>query len=444
MGDVLAGIGGSVWTLLSFVVALSVIVTIHEYGHYIVARWCGIRAETFSLGMGPRLWGRRDRRGTMWQVAALPIGGYVRFLGDADAASAGRSGDVAQMDASTRRQTLDGAPLWARVATVAAGPVFNFILSILVFAGFMLSQGVAREQVVIGQPVALPGAESGLRPGDQVLALDGRRFDDWPGFFAVAQQTAAAARHDWTVLRDGRETTVSGPDPMPPLIGAITPRSAAARAGLRSGQVITRINDQPVHRFSQLSPVVTAAQGQPVTLTVWSPDGQLRQVSLAPKQQDLPRPGGGFERRWLIGITGGQAFVPQIRAVGPVEALKGGVQQTWGVIAASVTGMAAMIGGQISSCNLGGAISIAESTGQAASAGGGQFLWWIAILSAAIGFLNLLPIPVLDGGHLAFYAWEAVTGRKPSDRVMNALTALGLAAVITLMIFGLTNDLFCP
>lgn len=444
MADLLAGIGGSIWTILSFVVGLSIIVTIHEYGHYIVARWCGIRSETFSVGMGPRIWGRRDKRGTMWQVSALPIGGYVRFLGDTDAASTGVSGQVAQMDAKTRRQTLDGAPLWARVATVAAGPVFNFILSTVVFAGFVLVQGVPRDEIVIDRVAALPQLESGLQTGDQVVALDGLHFDDWQGFFASVGKTTPATRHDWTVLRDGREITVDGPDPMPPVIGGVTPRSAAARAGLRRGEVITSINDQPVQRFSQLVTVVTAAQGRPVDLVVWNPDGQTRPVSLAAKEQDLPKPGGGFERRWLIGITGGQPFIPETRSVGPLRALQGGVQQTWGVIASSVTGMAALVGGQISSCNLGGAISIAESTGQAASAGGAQFLWWIAILSAAIGFLNLLPIPVLDGGHLAFYAWEAVTGRKPSERAMNALTAFGLAAIISLMIFGLSNDLFCP
>ena len=161
--------------------------------------------------------------------------------------------------------------------------------------------------------------------------------------------------------------------------------------------------------------------------------------------QDLPAEGGGYVRRWLIGVTGGDSFfAPAMRTAGPVESLWLGVTQTWGIIVSSLSGMWAMISGQIGTCNLGGAISIAESTGQAASAGGGNFLWWIAVLSAAIGFLNLLPIPVLDGGHLVFYTWEAVTGRPPSDRALNLLTGIGMALVLSLMIFGLTNDLLCP
>ncbi|HHW34542.1 MAG TPA: site-2 protease family protein, partial [Paracoccus solventivorans] len=140
--------GGLAWTIVAFVVALSIIVGVHEYGHYIVGRWCGIRAEVFSLGFGPRLVAWRDRRGTVWQIAAIPLGGYVRFLGDADVASATRDGTV---DPALARQTLGGAPLWARFATVAAGPVFNFILAALVFAGVITWQGLATERLEVGE-----------------------------------------------------------------------------------------------------------------------------------------------------------------------------------------------------------------------------------------------------------------------------------------------------
>ena len=147
----------------------------------------------------------------------------------------------------------------------------------------------------------------------------------------------------------------------------------------------------------------------------------------------------------MVGISGGDGyFTPETRQAGVFEALWLGVERTWSVITMSLSGLWAMISGQIGSCNLGGAISIAQTTGQAASAGGASFITWIAFLSAAIGFLNLLPIPVLDGGHLMFYSFEAVTGRPPSDRALNVLTAIGFATVIALMIFGLTNDLFCP
>lgn len=430
-------------TLLAFVTALAVIVTVHEYGHYIVGRWSGIRAEVFSVGFGPRLFSRRDRRGTLWQVAALPLGGYVRFLGDDNAASAGPGRAV---DPALRRQTLQGAPLWARFATLLAGPVFNFVLSILVFAGFAIVQGLPVDEVRVGAvSEAPPAIVNDLQPGDRILALGGHPVATWRDIGALTETLPVAGQQDWQVERDGRTLTVTGPDPMPARIGGVAPRSAAADAGIRAGDVVLAIDGQPVTRFTQMREAVEAAEGRPLALRLWRPGTGELDLTLSPKLSDLPADGGGFEQRWLIGVTGGESFFsPQTRSAGPLEALGLGVGQTWGIITSSLTGMWAMISGQIGTCNLGGAISIAESTGQAASAGGANFLWWIAVLSAAIGFLNLLPIPVLDGGHLMFYAYEAVRGRPPSDKALNLLTAIGMAAVLSLMIFGLTNDLFCP
>ena len=260
----------------------------------------------------------------------------------------------------------------------------------------------------------------------------------------LAASVPAAPVQPWTVERAGRTIIVDGPDPLPARIGGVAPRSAAADAGLKPGDVITAIGGRPVARFDELRGAVEAAAGRPLTLTVWRKGRGEAAVTLTPREQDIPRDGGGFEKRWLLGVTGGDSyFAPALRRAGPVEALRLGLRTTWGVVASSVTGMAAMISGQISSCNVGGAISIAESTGQAASVGLADFVWWIGILSAAIGFLNVLPIPVLDGGHLAFYAWEAVAGRPPSARITGWLTTAGMAIVLGLMIFGLSNDLFC-
>ncbi|MFC3169816.1 RIP metalloprotease RseP [Paracoccus fontiphilus] len=443
MTDLLPQFGGTLWTLAAFFVALAVIVTVHEFGHYYIGRLSGIRAEVFSVGFGPRLVSRRDRRGTLWQVAAIPLGGYVRFLGDANAASAGTGRAV---DPALRRQTLTGAPLWARFATLLAGPVFNFVLSILVFGGFALFQGLPVDEPQVGTIAeAPPGVVNELQPGDRIIALGGQPVETWGDIGRIAETLPVAPRQDWRVLRDGVEVTVPGPDPMPARISGVAPRSAAADAGLRAGDVVTSIEGRPVSRFTQMREAVEAAEGEPLALQVWRPGQGVSDYTLVPKMQDLPADGGGYERRWLIGVTGGESFfAPATRQAGPLEALWLGIAQTWGIIVSSLSGMWAMISGQIGTCNLGGAISIAESTGQAASAGGGNFLWWIAVLSAAIGFLNLLPIPVLDGGHLMFYAWEAVTGRPPSDKALNLLTAVGMAAVLSLMIFGLTNDLFCP
>ncbi|WBU54770.1 RIP metalloprotease RseP [Paracoccus sp. SCSIO 75233] len=438
--DFIAGLGGGIWTLIAFLIALSVIVTVHEYGHYIVGRWSGIRAEVFSLGFGPKLVSRKDRRGTLWQVAALPLGGYMKFLGDANAASAGAGQAV---DPSLRRQTLDGAPLWARVATVSAGPVFNFILSTLIFAGFLLLRGVPVETPTVGDIAAVPpGVEIGLQPGDEILAVGGQPVTDWTDFFAASAELPSQATHDWRVRRDGDEITVAGPDPLPARIGGVAPGGAAASAGILPGDVVLEIDGTPVSRFDDLRKSVEAAEGGSLSLTLWR-DGETREVTLSPKEQDIPLAEGGFEKRWLIGVTSGGYFDPASEAVGPISALWGGMVQVWEIITSSLSGLWALITGQIGSCNLSGAITIAETTGQAADAGLGNFIWWIAVLSVAIGFLNLLPIPVLDGGHLAFYAWEALTGRPPSERAMSVLTSIGLTLVLGLMIFGLSNDLRC-
>lgn len=429
------------WTIGAFVLALSIIVTVHEYGHYIIGRLSGIKAEVFSLGFGPRLISRRDRHGTLWQVAAVPLGGYVRFLGDANAASAG---SVA-VDPARSRQTLTGAPLWARFATVAAGPVFNFILSILVFAGMAIWQGMPTDTPEVGRlHDTPPGVEIGLQLGDQIRALQGQPVADWAALGRIAADLPKAASYDWTVQRAGAEITVPGPSPLPALITGVAPRSAAAAAGLKAGDVVMAVDGSPVARFDDLRDLVARAEGKPVLLRVWRAGQGEADYTLVARQQDLPT-ATGYEKRWMIGVTGGGTyFDPATRTTGPGEAMGIGVTRTWDIIASSVSGLWAMASGQIGSCNLGGAISIAESTGQAAAAGGGDFIWWIAVLSAAIGFLNLLPVPVLDGGHLMFYAYEAVAGRRPSDRVLEVLSAVGMALVLALMIFGLTNDLLCP
>ena len=159
---------------------------------------------------------------------------------------------------------------------------------------------------------------------------------------------------------------------------------------------------------------------------------------------DLPTGGGGFETRWMIGLTGSMLFQPETRVPGPGEALTYGVNQTWGVIQSSLSGIWHIAAGAISTCNLRGPLGIAETSGSAASEGAATFIWFIAVLSTAIGLMNLFPVPVLDGGHLVFHAWEAITGSAPGDRAMRVLMSMGLVILLALMIFGLTNDLRCP
>ena len=434
--------GNVVWTVVAFVAALSVIVAVHEYGHYIVGRWCGIKADVFSLGFGPKLFGWTDRHGTHWQVAALPFGGYVKFKGDADAASGKDEHALDTMSPEERRDTMHGAPLWARSATVAAGPVFNFALSILVFMGIVLWNGVATQEARVGAVTPLPVAQT-LQPGDLVTALDGQPVADLAGFYKVADGLQPAPQVRYTVDRGGQVLDLDGPFPFPPLADLVQPDSAAQDAGMRPGDVVLAVNGEAITAFSELRVKVGASDGAPVTLTLWR-DGATSDVTLQPRRVDLPLPEGGFETRWLIGLTGGLAFEPETRRPGVFEAVGLGARQTWMIVTTSLSGLWHMVTGAISSCNLRGPLGIAESSGNAAAQGTQSFIWFIAMLSTAVGMMNLFPIPVLDGGHLVFHAWEAVTGKPPSDRALRGLMTAGLALLLTLMVFALTNDLFCP
>jgi regulator of sigma E protease len=439
--------GGLIWTLIAFVVALSIIVAIHEYGHYIVGRWCGIKADVFSIGFGPVLASRVDRHGTRWQFAALPFGGYVKFRGDADAASVTADGDVAAMSDAERAQTMQGAAVWRRALTVLAGPVANFLLSIAVFAGFVLIAGQALDEPVIGDLETLPPETRLLEAGDEVLSIAGAPVSDLASLTALANDLPPAPAIAYEVRRGDEVVTVEAALPMPARVENVQPRSAAWDVGLRPGDVIRAIDGVPIHSFGELRELVSTSDGAPLLLDVWRPGagaGEEMTFTLVPRRMDLPRPEGGFETRWLIGITGGLFFEPRTERAGPVEALGYGVQQTAFVLSSSLSALYHIIAGQISTCNLSGPIGIAETSGAVASQGFDDFIWFIAVLSAAVGMLNLFPIPVLDGGHLVFHAWEGATGRPPSDGAVRVLMTAGIAIMGALMMFALFNDLTCP
>ncbi|WP_299294707.1 RIP metalloprotease RseP [uncultured Tateyamaria sp.] len=439
--------GGFAWTIFFFVVALSVIVAIHEYGHYIVGRWSGIQADVFSIGFGPVLWSRMDRRGTRWQIAALPFGGYVKFAGDANAAS-GKDDDAmadAASDPVALRATMHGAPLWARAATVLAGPVFNFALSIIVFAIVGYSNGIIRDPLTVGDLRPLPGPVQELQNGDVVLEINGApvpSIND-AAYGTFMNDLPQVPVLDYTVDRGGERTVVQGPYLRPPLVSGVSPQSAAVAAELEMGDVITAVDGKPIFAFGQIKEAVEGSEGRSLNLTVWR-DGALSEKVLTPKRVDEPQADGGFATHWRIGIASGNAFEPATEAPGLGAAVTGGVEQTWRIITGSISGLGHMITGAISTCNLSGPIGIAQVSGTMASQGVQSFVWFIAVLSTAVGLLNLFPIPALDGGHLVFYAYEAVAGKPPSDGALRILMAVGLALVLSLMVFALGNDLFCP
>lgn len=437
--------GSLIWTLLAFVIALSIIVAIHEYGHYIVGRWSGIDAEVFSLGFGPVLFSRVDKRGTKWQFALLPLGGYVKFKGDSNASGGKDDEAMSKLSDAERRRTMNGAPLWARAATVAAGPVFNFALSILIFTGVLMLRGEVTDPVKVGELRAVP-AQNELQVGDVLLEIEGvvlPAYGESSSFQSFLDDLPVQEHLNYTVQRGDSSLVVEGPYVYPPVATQIIPRSAADDAGFRAGDIIVSVDGTPIYAFEQLRAAVEGSEGATLTLEVWR-DGDIRDLEMTPRRTDEPQSDGTFETNYRIGIVGGMFFEPATEMTGPLSALLSGVQQTGRIIDGSLSGLWYMITGAISTCNLSGPIGIAETSGSMASQGTTSFIWFIAVLSTAVGLLNLFPIPVLDGGHLVFHAYEAVTGRPPSDKALRVLMAIGLTLLLSLMLFALSNDLFCP
>ncbi len=433
-------IGGFLSTVLPFVVVLGIVVFVHEFGHYIVARWCGIRSEVFSIGFGPVLWSRRDRRGTLWQVAALPLGGYVKYVGDADGASRTDADALEKMSAEERAHSFHGATVWRRMLAVLAGPAFNFLLTIVVFTGLSLWQGVPTERPTIGGIEALPGVEQPLRAGDVLLAVNGTPVKGFEDFYAAAEAMPSPGPMHIRIERDGATLEVDAPYLMPPLVKGVGPLSPASEAGLRPGDFIEKVDGKDVASFEDLRTMVLASGGRTLPLTVWR-DGAVLTLSITPKEQDTEDGKGGFERRVMIGVAGAPIYLPATVTPAPWTAVGFGVERMGSVIVQSLNGMRAMLTGAIGADNLQGPLGIAMVSGQTAAQGLPAFIVLIGMISTAIGLLNLFPIPILDGGHFMAFVIEAVRGRPPSAAVMQVAMSIGLGLILLLMVFATYNDI---
>jgi regulator of sigma E protease len=338
---------------------------------------------------------------------------------------------------------MAGAPLWARSATVAAGPLFNFVLSVLIFSGVVLWNGKAADPLTIAElPSLPPQVQQGLKDGDALIKINGSDVTTIEKFATIFRSLPKEPTLGYLVERDGVELEIAGPYPSVPIVTSLAPKSAALSVDMRIDDVIIAVNDIPVFSSDQVMAAVVASDGAPLLLNVWR-DGETMEFTLVPRPRDTPLDDGTFERRWMIGIGMGWFFEPKTESVGLAEAMNDGVRLTWGVIKGSLNGLKQVITGAISTCNLNGPVGIAQTSGAMASQGGQSFIWFIAFLSTAVGLLNLFPIPVLDGGHLVFHLYEAITGLQPSARALEIFMSMGLALLLGLMVFALGHDILC-
>lgn len=359
--------------VIPFLFVLTLVVFFHELGHFWVARRAGVRVLTFSLGFGPEICGFNDRHGTRWRLAAVPLGGYVRFYGDEDAASTPDKAALAHMSDKERRESFFFQPLGWRAAIVAAGPIANFILAIVIFA--------------------------------------------------------------LVFMTFGRQITA-------PRVDQVSPASAAERAGFKPGDLVLTIDGTAVESFSDMQRIVGANAGRPLQFRVERDNAELG-LTATPELRELKDAFGNVHRMGLLGIS--RSLAPSdvsTRRYGPVEAVGLGMQETWFVVARTFDYLGGLISGRESPDQLGGPIRIAQVSGQVATHGIGALLSLAAVLSVSIGLLNLFPIPLLDGGHLLFYAVEAVRGRPLSPRMQDIGFRIGLAIVLMLMVFATWNDVF--
>jgi len=354
--------------VVPFLFVLTIVVFFHELGHFLVARWCGVRVLVFSIGFGPELIGFNDRHGTRWKIAAIPLGGYVKFFGDENAASVPDQGAIAEMSDEDRRDSFHGKSVAQRAAIVAAGPIANFILAIAIFAAI----------------------------------------------FSIHGKAASPARVD-----------------------TIQANSAAAAAGFKPGDLIVAINGKTIETFTDMQRLVSAAAGQTLDIAI-DRAGTRSTLKATPAMTEIKDSFGNVHRMGVLGITGvREPPVP----VNPLTAVKLGVEETWFVVDRTLAYIGGVVVGKESADQLGGPIRIAQVSGQVATAGFVALINLAAVLSVSIGLLNLFPIPLLDGGHLLFYAIEAARGRPLSERAQEYGFRVGLAVVLLLMIFATFNDI---
>lgn len=361
--------------IVPFVFVLTVVVFFHELGHFLVGRWCGVKIDAFSIGFGPELFAWLDRHGTRWRIAAIPLGGYVKFHGDANGASVPDPDRIGAMPEAERNVTFFAQPVWKRGAIVLAGPVANFILAIVIFT--------------------------------LLFATLGRNV-------------------------------------LTPRVASVASGGAAEQAGFRAGDLVLSIDGEPIDSFSRMQEVVASSTGKPLTIVVRR--GEAEQTLVATPQLREIETALGKTKIGMLGLQASNDPADQREerfGLGRSVVLAAG--ETWMIIERTGAYLGGLVAGREGADQLSGPIGIAQVSGQMAKAidkvGVAPLFNLIAILSISIGLLNLMPVPLLDGGHLMFYAIEAVRGRALAERTQEYAFRLGLAMVTTLMVFSTYNDI---
>lgn len=435
------------FTLLAFAVALGTLIIFHELGHYWVARLCGVRVLRFSVGFGKVVLRRTDRHGTEWAVSALPLGGYVKMQDDPPAGAS----------AEEAAGAFNSKPVGQRIAIVAAGPIFNLILAVFLYAGLNMA-GTQEPVAVIAQPAAdTPAAHAGLSPGDRILAIDGEEIASWSdarwrlmdvmstgGNARIEVRTAGGAVQQRELVLPSNTMDPAGGDPLAaagirlaqpkPVVRVVNDGGEGQAAGLRAGDLIEAVNGDPTLDTGALVQQIQDSAGKTLALTLLR-DGAPVSLNVTPRAEMV----NGQEIGRLGVQLGGDVPMVTVR-YGVFESLWRGAVRTWDTAWFSLRMMGRMVTGDVSWRNVSGPVTIADYAGQTARIGIVAYIAYIALISISLGVLNLLPIPMLDGGHLLYYLVEIVRGSPPPARWIDIGQRAGIGLLAGLMGLALFND----
>jgi len=448
------------WNTASFIVALGVLVTIHEYGHFWVARKLGVKVLRFSVGFGKALWSRTAKDGTEYVLAAIPLGGYVKMLDE-------REGEVAD---EVKHQAFNRQKVTTRIAIVAAGPIANFILAILVY-WWMFVLGVPALKPYLGEiPAHSIAAEAGIESNDEIISIDGKHVGNFREVtLALARRMGEVGeitmevRHQnqslvtqHSLKLDSWQLDSKQPDVLkslgiirwqpdyPATLGEIIPDEAAARSGLKRGDKIISINQQPMTSWSEVVTMIRSLPDAELQLVIERNSQQLAITVMTGSREDQDG------KRGFLGV--GVPDLPEQvmkrmesmryrQQYGFFEAIGQGIDKTWEITLLTFRFIGKIFSGEVSPENLGGPITIAQGAGAYASYGFVFFLNFLGMISVNLGIINLLPVPVLDGGHLLYYVVEMIRGKPLSESFQDMGYRIGMLLVLSLMVFTIFNDI---